>query len=481
MSTMSTADVEANNVSPGNQGPNLRYGDKLPLILCIGWGVGTFGISVMFNSVNLLLQRYATDFLGIAAGTYGVIYFLTKIYDAVTDPLMGMISDRTKSRAGRRRPYLLLGGLICAIAFISLFHAPSVEETPYAVVFFALLLILYSTGYTIFNVPYLAMPAEMTTHYYERSRLISFRVYAIGFGSVAGLSFAPMLVTLWGGGRVGHTALSWVFGALILAASIICFLATKKARATTHVTKSNLSRKEKFDLIRTNKPFSILVGVKTAHLAALAVTQAAIIYFVVYVLERGYGSLGLIGLASAIGMLVGNPIWLAAAKRFRDKRLLYIVASIFGGLVALTWVFSSVNEPMTIILLRKFLHGIATAGSLLFGQSMLPDAIAHDARRSGLRREGVFAGIFTTAEKFAFALGGGIAGIFLGYMGYVSSTTGTAVQPDSAILAIYMCVSVIPAVILFLSAALLTQYDLDEAEVEATSAWENQSSQENER
>ena len=439
----------------------------LPLILCVGWGIGTFGISVMFNSVNLLLQRYATDFLGIAAASYGVIYFLSKIYDAVTDPLMGAVSDRTKSRAGRRRPYLVVGGFVSAAAFIALFNAPSVEETPYAIAIFAGLLILYSTGYTIFNVPYLAMPAEMTTNYLERARLISFRVYAIGFGSLAGLSFAPMLVAMWGGGREGHVMLAWIYGALILIASITCFVATRQARATQNVETSPLTRAEKLKLIVTNKPFMILVGVKTAHLASLAVTQAAFIYFVVYVLDKGYGALGLLGLANAAGMLVGNPLWYLAAKKLRDKRILYMCASVLAGLVILSWWFSSVSEPMEITMLRKFLHGITTAGSLLFGQAMLPDAIAHDAHRSGLRREGIFAGIFTTAEKFAFAVGGAITGIFLGIMGYISSTTGATAQPESAILAIYLCVSVVPATLLFFSVLLLTQYDLSEDQVEA--------------
>lgn len=441
----------------------------LPLLLCIGWGIGTFGISVMFNSVNLLLQRYATDFLGIAAATYGMIYFASKIYDAVTDPIMGAVSDRTKSRAGRRRPYLVVGGFVAAAAFIALFNAPSVEETPYAIAIFACLLILYSTGYTIFNVPYLAMPAEMTTNYLERARLISFRVYAIGFGSLAGLSFAPMLVAMWGGGREGHTTLAWIYGALILIASITCFVATRQARATAYVEKSPLSRAEKFKLIVTNKPFMILVGVKTAHLSSLAVTQAAFVYFVVYVLEKGYAAVGLIGLANAVGMLVGNPLWFAAAKKFRDKRVLYMCASALAGLVILSWWFASASEPMEITMLRKFLHGITTAGSLLFGQAMLPDAIAHDAQRSGLRREGIFSGIFTTAEKFAFAVGGAITGIFLGVMGYVSSTTGATDQPESAITAIYLCVSVLPAVLLFISVLLLTQYNLSEDQVEAAS------------
>ena len=461
--------------APGPAPPNhstVQASETLPLMVCIGWGMGTFGVSTMFNSVNLLLLRFATDFLGIAAAAYGVIYLVSKIYDAATDPIMGVLSDRTKSRFGRRRPYLLLGGALSAVAFIALFNAPSVLDSPQALLVLALLLIFHSTGYTVFNVPYLAMPAEMTRDYMERARLISFRVYAIGFGTLAGTSLAPALIEFWGGGRAGHAALAWAYGGLILAASAFAFFATGKARATSYVRESPLSRREKLQLILTNRPFSILVSVKTLHLTSLAVTNAGFIYFVVYVLDQGYAVVGLLGLANGLGMLAGTPIWYALARRLRSKRNLYILASTLAALVLMSWWLATPAEPLAVTVLRKFVHGLTIAGSLLCGQAMLPDAIAQDAARSGLRREGVFSGIFTTAEKMAFAIGGAASGVFLGLMGYVSSTEGAVAQPESAILAIYLCVSFLPAALLLASIAFLIRYDLDEDKVRAAVALE---------
>ncbi|MCG8443865.1 MAG: MFS transporter, partial [Caulobacterales bacterium] len=355
---------------------------KLPLRLCIGWGVGTFGVSLMFNSVNLLLQRFATDYLGIAVGAFATIYFISKIYDAITDPIMGAVSDRTRTPFGRRRPYLVLGGVACAVAFIALFNAPSVEDTPHAVLIMALLLILYSTGYTIFNVPYLSMPAEMTTDYVERSRLVSFRVYAIGFGSLAGLSAAPALIALFGGGREGHAALAWLVGAAIVIASLLSFLGTHGARATERAPAPHLSQAEKWRLILTNKPFVTLLGVKVLHLASYAVTLAAFVYFVVHVLDKGYGALAWLGLANSVGMLIGAPIWSALMRVVRDKRVLYMASSLLAGLVLMTWLLATPDEPLAVTVFRKLVHGMTTAGSLLFGQSMLPDTISHDAARS---------------------------------------------------------------------------------------------------
>jgi len=454
-------------VKPAEDAP---AAESLSLRLCLGWGLGTFGISVMFNSVNLLLQRFATDFLGIAAATFGLIYLVSKVYDAVTDPLMGWISDRTRSRLGRRRPYLALGGLLCAISFVALFNAPSGAQTTESALILGLLLILYATGYTVFNVPYLAMPVEMTTDYMERSRLVSFRVYAIGFGSLTGLWAAPSLIAFFGGGRAGHVALAWIYGAVILIASLLCFLMTRGARATTRNVAVSLPRREQLWLIASNKPFLILVSVKFCHLASLAVAQAAYVYFVVYVLGKGYYAVGLLGLANAVGVLIGTPIWYRLAKRLRNKRNLYMAASLLAAVVLSTWWLATAVEPIGVTMFRQFLYGMTIGGSLMFGLAMLPDAIAHDAARSGLRREGLFAGIFSMAEKMAFAVGGAASGLLLGAMGYVSSTTGTAVQPASAILAVYLSISVLPAGLLVVSVLLLTQYRLGEDEVRRSAA-----------
>ena len=143
---------------------------QLPFRIVFGWGLGTLGVAVLFNATSFLLLRFLTDFAGLAAAAAGLAIALSKVYDAITDPVMGVVSDRTRTPWGRRRPYLFLGGLACGAAFALLFHAPALGggEASLALVF--LLLLVYATAYTVFNVPYLAMPAEMTDSYHERTR-----------------------------------------------------------------------------------------------------------------------------------------------------------------------------------------------------------------------------------------------------------------------------------------------------------------------
>lgn len=133
-----------------------------------GWAVGAHGTSTMIGVLVTYLLIYMTDHLGIAAFTAGAIIFAARMYDLITDPLMGYISDRTRSRWGRRRPYLLLGAVSCFIAFVALFNVPDISNETAMVFYAAFMLILFTTAYTIFNVPYLAMPAEMTDSYNDR-------------------------------------------------------------------------------------------------------------------------------------------------------------------------------------------------------------------------------------------------------------------------------------------------------------------------
>lgn len=437
---------------------------RLPLSLCLGWGVGTLGISIMFNTLNVLMQRFATDYLGVAAITWGYIYLGAKIYDAVTDPVMGIISDHTRSRWGRRRPYLLIGGLVSAMAFYGLFHAPDTVTNHHAVLLLALLMLLYSTGYTIFNVPYMAMPAEMTSDYHARSHLVSFRVYAIGFGTIAGLSLAPLLIGSLGGGRQGHESMASIYALAILATSVACFIMTRPANRTSPQADVNPGFAQRLRLIVTNRPFLLLIGVKFTQLAGLAVNQAALVYFIVHVLGRGYAFLGIYGLVASICLLLAPPLCLSAGRRY-DKRIIFISSSLFYAAVMLTWLVSGPDETTLLILLRGALLGLSGGAMLMMGQAMLPDTIGYDHARSGLNREGVFAGIYTTAEKLAFATGGALAAFILGYMGYQSSTTGYAAQPDSAIAAIYLCMGTLPAVMALLSCVFLLPYNLDEQKI----------------
>ena len=441
---------------------------ELPFVVCAGWGIGSLGMNV-FGFAKLLLLRFMTDILGISAGVAGLLMSVSKFYDAATDPIMGVISDKTRSRWGRRRPYLLLGAVLCGASFIFLFNVPVVSDPTVMAFIVGGALILYSTAYTVFNVPYIAMPAEMTSSYHERSFLISFRVYGIAFGQVIGGFLGPLIIAYYGGGRVGHSMMAWAVGGVIFVALFTCFLMTRRAKFTIRDEGPQPRFAEQWRTARENRPFIMLLSSKFCTLTGTSIMFVSLSYFVTLVLETSYAWLGFFALSITIGMIVSQPLWLKMSRRF-GKRNCLVVASTAFALFSLTWLASSSDESSIISIGRSLLIGLASGGMLLMGQSMLPDTIEYDSRRTGLHREGVFSGLYTTVEKLGAAIGAGLAGLTLSLAGYISSTEAeTVVQPDSAITGIFICLAVLPAVTALLSAVMLIWYDLSEDKLSKTS------------
>jgi GPH family glycoside/pentoside/hexuronide:cation symporter len=306
--------------------------DRLPLAIAAGWGIGTLVPSIMFNTTAFLLLRYMTDYLGIAAVTAGLLITLSKVYDIVVNPIMGQVSDRSRFAAGRRRPWLLIGGGCAAAGFVMLFNAPDSGALP----FVAVALLAYATGYTMFNVPYIAMPAEMTEDYHERSWLMSFRVYAIAVGTFAGGSLAPILIAQFGGGVAGHRQMAWLLAVPIVLAALVCYLLTGRARFTTPAAASARPDGGHWRLVLGNRPFVLLLLTKFLQLFGLAAGQATMSYFVVRVLGFTYTELGLYTLVGAAGIFLSQPLWLRLSRALGKSRTYAWAAAAYAALT-LSW------------------------------------------------------------------------------------------------------------------------------------------------
>ena len=159
---------------------------------------------MLVNSTGLLHLRFMTDSLGIGAAMAGTLLAISRIYDGVIDPLMGAVSDRTRSRWGRRRPWLLLGSLMCGLAMVGKFVVPDFESPSMLAAWMTLVLLFFATSYTTFRIPYLAMGADLSRSFEGRSRLMTFQVYGSSIGSLVATTAAPFLLAMQGGGRGSH-------------------------------------------------------------------------------------------------------------------------------------------------------------------------------------------------------------------------------------------------------------------------------------
>lgn len=441
------------------RGPNpAAAASKLPFPAVFGWGLGSVGTLVLLNITNTLVLKYLVDIVGVAAAIAGTIIAATRIFDAFLDPFMGSFSDATVSRWGRRRPFLLAGGIMCAAAPVLIFAAPSGLTGSTAVVYMVVALLFYALAYTTFNVPYMAMPVEMTQSHHERTYLFSFRIYATAVAGVIGGALAPSLVEHFGGGRDGFAIMAYIMSAVILAACFLSFYLTRNAP----VSDAPIADKNpKFTQIRyalRNKPFLSLMIAKIFLVSGTGIGGAAMAFFVTVVLEKPLSWLGFFVIGATIGMMGSQVVWLKIARSL-GKRKCFLIAAACYILVVLTWLLAGPEETQIAVSIRAFALGAFGGGILLTSQAMLPDTLQHELELTGVQHEGVLTGIYTTVERGASAVGVAIAGLVLGAGGYIGGLD-PAQQSASAIWAIYVCMAVLPAVAVLLSSAAIWKYDL---------------------
>ncbi|MEY3465862.1 MAG: MFS transporter [Gammaproteobacteria bacterium] len=431
--------------------------------LNFGWGIGTLGASILLNSFAALQLYYLTNVLGIAIATASLVLFVAKIWDWIANPLMGLISDRTQTRWGRRRPYLLLGGFVAGGAFI-VFFTSALTPISGSLVLVALSLALVGTGYTIFNVPYMAMPSELVDDYKERTKMISWRVFFIGIGTMVGVSTQRM-AELLGDGAEGYARMALYVGASILVFMGWTFWGTAGGRAHAR-DRQSVPFFEQLRLGLQNKPFAALLGTKFTQLFGLFTSTAMSIFVVKYVLgkENPGEWMILFTLVSFLAQTASIPLWTRMTKRF-EKRATYMVATVMFSVASLTWLLASPDESMEFFCLRATIKGFAAGGLLLMGQSMLPDTIEYDFRKTGLRREGIFSGLYSIVEKVASSFAPTLLGLGYAWFGFQSKAPTQTVE---AIDGIRYCAAFLPCLYFALSMIPLYFYRLTERELKAT-------------
>ena len=431
--------------------------------MMFGWGMGTLGPVIVLSATNALLLRFMTDFVGLSAAIASLLIGASKLYDAFADPTMGWISDHTRSRWGRRRPYLVLGGILLAISMVALFWIPPFDGDGLRTAYLAVVLVFYATAYTVFTIPYMAMPAEMTSAYHQRTELMSWRVIAVGLSQIIAIFVGTALIDVYGGGSRAYLLMAASIAPVVLLSSFFCFWTTQGApfteRALVHAPFLAQARS-----VLSNRPYFILIGVKLLTLTSLS-AYAVFPFFFQRILGVSNLYLGIFFATSSIVLIASQPLWIRLSRHF-GKTLTYRLALGISVPIFLSWLFAHAGDPEWAILLRGGLMGLAGGGALLMGQALLPDTMEYDYLRTGLRREGVFAGFYTTVEKVAAAAGIALVGSILAAAGYLQSRGSEVAQPASALLAIRMVVAFLPAGMSFAALLLLSAYNLSETKLE---------------
>ena len=437
----------------------------------VNWSIGTVGPVAILYLVSSGFMIYMTDVVGLSGLIAGALIAGVRVYDMFVDPLMGRLSDRTRSRMGRRRPWMLAGAIVMTLGSIALFSVPATrtgQSTTPQIIWTLAALLIYFTGYSMFNVPYMAMPAEMTDGYHDRTRLMSARVIFVSLSSLIGAATAPRLIQAFGGGAAAYQLTAGAIGMLGLLAMLYCVSATKFAKATA-ASAATQPLLMQIRIIASNRPFVMLVMSKLMLLLSMSSLTSSLWYMVQHVLHRDLNTASNISAAQTAGMLLCLPLWLQIAKA-RSKSRLFVLASIGSTAVLLSWMLVTPLAAMFSLVLRGFLLGAFAGGALLMGQSMLPDTMEFDFRRTGERREGTYSGFYSVVEKAGFAIGPPIIGFMLSAAGYVGLAHGEGpVQLSAAaVRAVYWGVSIIPALATIAAMLPMRFYTLTEASLKST-------------
>jgi len=436
---------------------------RLSLTLCMGFGIGSVGISILLNTVTTFFPTFMATVLGQSTALAGLLLTLSKIYDIGADLVIGAASDRTRSRWGRRRPYLLAGMITASLSFLMIFFAPKVVGTA-LILYMAAALVIYSTGYSLFAVPYIAMAGEMTDNYHERTRLFSYRVFFIAVGQTVSVAGTAALIEWAGGGRQGYAVMGAAMAMLVFLTMLLSFLGTRSARQAQHFAPPvPMSLGTKLRLLSDNRPLLLLMGAKFAQYISIAIFSGTKLLFMLNVLKLGYEGIIHLALAQNIAGAVATPLFVKLGRRI-GKRESYLIAISLLTIAYISWGFVTPNPQSWEVWWRGALAGVGGAGMTLMSISMLPDTMEYDRLRSGgLRREGLFSSIYAIFEKLGYALGPLVIGAYLGLAGYISTTDGTLVeQPAEVIRALYFGAAAIPSLLLGISAFLIWHYSLDE-------------------
>ncbi|REJ05306.1 MFS transporter [Microbacterium bovistercoris] len=436
------------------------------------YAIGSLGTGGFATLPGLVLVYYLTDSLGVTALAAGAIVTAAKVWDVLIDPVIGGLSDRSYARTGTRRWFMVLGGIGLPLFFVLTFAVPGSLSAVPAAAWVLLAFMLAATCFSLFQVPYIALPAELTDDYRERTRLLTWRVVVLTLAILLFGAGGPELRGLFPDDPLrGYLVMAVVAGVVLGVGMLISATVAPKRPALPVVPGASIGThyRDGVRVLRQSQPFRALLLTFMLQGLATGLMLAAAQYVARWVLHDE-GAVTPLFVALIAPALLMAPVWKVVADRTGKERAFRLASLVF--LLATLVLMVMVWLPGWWILAPVALAGAAYAGMQTLPMAMLPDVIAHDrSTGGGENRSGVFSGVWTAGETTGMALGATVLSIVLALSGYVESTAGVAVeQPAAAVAGIAVAFSALPAVLMVLSLVTLSRYRLREQDIVGTAA-----------
>ena len=428
------------------------------------WAIGSITDVYMTNALNYLAFPIFNMGLGVDPRMLGWALGLPRIWDAISDPLMGNISDNTRTRFGRRRPFILIGAILCAVMFALLWSPPSGWSPTAIGWWFMGMVFLYYTAYTVFMVPWGAMGLELTSDYNERTGVQAYRTMIQGVGAL-GLGTMWFLAQKWGGGDdvVGVRYVGLAFGSLILVCGVLPAIFCRE-NVTYH--RDKIAFWPALKATFSNKIFLLLIAVTICVMLGIFMVNSFAVYIGRYYVfegdKEGVARLGMYGnyIFQAAGVAL-VPLITFISSRVGKK------TTLIGGLLLVVvaygtswWCYTPKNPWLQLVSLALAAPGLACMWTI--GASMLADICDLDELKTGRRREGMFAASYSWACKAGISLCMILSGYMLSWSGFDAELE---VQSEAAITNMRLLYMLVPMGFVGLAALLLAFYPLTEKRV----------------
>jgi GPH family glycoside/pentoside/hexuronide:cation symporter len=422
----------------------------------IGYGLGDTASHFVWDMVGFWILIFYTDTFGISAAAAGTIMFIARIWDMVSDPLMGVISDRTRTRWGKFRPYILWMALPYAVLAVLAFTTPDLDQTG-KVIYAAVTYLLLMTAYTAINLPYSSLGAVMTSDSIERTSLNTYRFVCAFVGQLIVSGLALTLARYFGQGdnARGYRLTVTLFAVISFVLFMITFFSTRERIQPPKAQQDSL--KKDFKILLANRPWVILAVVGVVSFVMFALQNLSLAYYFKYYIGREE-SVQLFNVVGSIALIVALPLSKPLARRFGKKNV-FIGSSILSGTFFVLLYLPGADSIGWIYALN-ILGKMAYAPAVPLLWTMIADAADYAEWKDGRRATGLFFSAATFAQKGGWGIGGALAGWLLAAYGYVEQATQ---QTAFALTGIKLMISVFPGVLYISCAAALIFYTLDEA------------------
>lgn len=415
---------------------------KLSRLTKLIYGFGDVGFSMTSTIVAAYFPIFLTDVVGLTPRIVAIALFIGKSWDYINDPLVGYLSDRTRTRWGRRRPFLLFGAIPFAVVFAFLWFKPAFDSHTALVIFYTMMYILYDGIVTFVSMPYFSLTPELTEDYDERTELTGYRMFFSILGGLISFVVPMMIIGQMAPGNASNVfTMGLIFGIASAAPLILVFFGTRERPFFTQLERPKL--KDSLKAAVKNRPFIFSAVIYLFTWTSMAIIEANLLFYIKYVVQRENMSEIIMATIFVTG-IISLPLWDWVSKKF-NKRKAYIYGIAFWAVVQVLLITVSASSSLYYLLGLCVLAGLGVGAAHVLPWSIIPDAIEVDELKTGERHEGMFYSLVTLASKVANSIAVPLALAVLDLSGYIPNAT---VQPESTITGIRMVVGPIPALLL---------------------------------